>query len=77
MVSSCNTCSVEVLGLLQCSYVGKNNVSDLKVLWFGTELLDLLCGFAVMIWSLLWRVQYLCDRLVCERIVFLFVWRLQ
>jgi len=54
VVSSCNTCSVEVLGLLQCSYTGKNNVSDLKVLWFGIELLDLLSlfvdsGFALMI----------------------------
>ena len=42
MVSSCNTCSVAVLGLLQCSYMGKNDVSELKVLWFGIELLDLL-----------------------------------
>lgn len=42
MVSSCNTCSVMVLGLLQCSYTGKNDVSELKVLWFGIKLLDLL-----------------------------------
>ena len=54
MVSSCNTCTVEVLGLLQCSYIGKNNVSDLKVHWFDIELLDLLSlfvdsGFALMV----------------------------
>lgn len=35
MVSSCSTCLVAVLGLLQCSYMGKNDVSELKVLWFG------------------------------------------
>jgi len=54
VISSCNTCSVMVLGLLQCSYTGKNDVSELKGLWFGIKLLDLLSvfidsGFALMI----------------------------
>lgn len=41
------------LRTLQCSYMGKNDVWELKVLWFGIKLLDLLSlfidsGFALM-----------------------------